>query len=95
MTEPEKPLPSLDELKREISEANPKGGEDQQAESARVNYGKAMRLGTDLLAGVGVGGVIGYFIDQAAGTSPIFFIVFFFIGFAAGVRNIIRSAGNI
>jgi ATP synthase protein I len=90
----EKKPPSLDALQREIEAATPKGDEEKNASYAS-SISKAMRLGTDLFAGVGVGGVIGYFADDAFGTSPILFIVFFFVGFAAGVRNIIRNATKV
>ena len=41
-----------------------------------------------------VGFVIGYTIDQLFGTSPWGMIVFLLLGFAAGVLNILRSAGR-
>ena len=82
-------------MKRKLEEMAPRSKGDSGDQAAPTNMAKAMRLGTDLFSGVGVGGVIGYLIDRAADTSPIFLIVFFFIGFAAGVRNIIRNAGNL
>lgn len=87
--------PPLDTLRRKIDEAIPKGADESQSSALRAQTGNAMRAGTDLLAGVGVGGVMGYLLDQAAGTSPVLLIVFFFLGFAAGVRNIIRSTGSL
>jgi ATP synthase protein I len=90
-----KDLPSLDELQKKIDAAPGRDG-NQESESYVANreIGQAMRLGTELLAGVGVGGVIGYFLDKVAGTSPILFILFFFLGFAAGLRNIMRSVSK-
>lgn len=85
----------LDKLKREIGALAPKGDEGNQTAAERSALAKAMKLGTDLFAGVGVGGVIGYFLDQAFDSSPLCLILFFFIGFAAGVRNILRNASNI
>ena len=89
----DKPLPSLEELQRKIDTSKPESDEEQKAGPSPI--GNAMRYGTELLAGVGVGGFLGYWIDDAAGTSPLFFILFFFLGFAAGVRNILRNAGNM
>ena len=91
----DKPLPSLDALQRKIDKVKPESENEPSAESTSSSLGKAMRLGTDLLAGVGIGGVLGYFIDRTFDTSPIFLIVFFFLGFAAGVRNILRNGDKV
>jgi len=90
MSQSDDPLPSLDALQKKIDEIKPDSDKESPDNSAQQT-GKAMNLATELMAGVGVGGVIGYLIDRAADTSPIFFILFFFLGFAAGVRNLMRS----
>jgi ATP synthase protein I len=51
------------------------------------------RLSTELVAGVLVGAVIGWFLDRTLGISPWGLIVFVLLGFAAGVLNVIRGAG--
>ncbi|MFW0777106.1 MAG: AtpZ/AtpI family protein [Rickettsiales bacterium] len=90
MNEDNKPLPSLEDLQRKIDEIAPKS-DDEQSSGSGANIGKAMKLGTELLAGVGVGGILGYYIDLWLDTLPLFFILFFFLGFAAGVKNILRT----
>jgi len=45
----------------------------------------------DLLAGLCVGGFIGYHIDQFFTTKPLFFIVLMILGLAGGFLNILRS----
>jgi F0F1-type ATP synthase assembly protein I len=92
MAEKNKPLPSLDALQRKIDSARPHGDEDVTPDSTTAGFGKAMHLGMELIVGVGVGGIIGYWIDQWLGTLPVFFILLFFLGFAAGLRNMLRSA---
>lgn len=82
------PLPSLDELQREIDQA--RGSEKQDSMSAGSMAG-AMRLSMELLAGVAVGGVLGFFLDRWLGTSPLLFIACFFLGAAAGYRNLTRA----
>lgn len=52
--------------------------------------GKAMRIGTELIVAVAVGGGIGFFIDAWLGTKPWFLIGFLFLGNAAGLWNIFR-----
>ncbi len=54
--------------------------------------GIAFRLVADLLAGVIVGGGIGWALDRVFETSPILLIVMFLLGVAAGMRSVIRTA---
>ena len=54
---------------------------------------RGFRLSTELVAGVFVGAVLGWFLDRTLGISPWGLIVFVLLGFAAGVLNVIRGAG--
>jgi ATP synthase protein I len=54
--------------------------------------GQGMRAAADLIGGIVVGGVIGWYLDQWLGTRPWLLIVFFLVGFAAGLLNVIRQA---
>ncbi len=56
---------------------------------------RGFRLSSELIAGVIVGGLIGWGFDRLLSTSPWGLIVFVLIGFAAGVLNVIRSAGAV
>jgi ATP synthase protein I len=49
-----------------------------------------LRAGSEFVAAIIVGAGIGWVIDRALGTKPAFLIVFFMIGVAAGVWNVIR-----
>ena len=57
--------------------------------------GSAFRLGTELVAAVVVGTIIGFILDNWFGTKPWFIITFFFIGVIAGILNVIKSAKNM
>ena len=57
--------------------------------------GNALKLGTELVAAVVVGTIIGFILDNWFGTKPILIIIFFFIGFAAGILNVVRTAKNM
>jgi ATP synthase protein I len=54
---------------------------------------RAVRITSEFIAGIVVGGLIGWFIDYVAGTLPWGMIVFVLLGFVAGVFNVLRTAG--
>ncbi|MCC6735887.1 MAG: AtpZ/AtpI family protein [Bauldia sp.] len=66
-----------------------------EAPSGRAGQGMALRLATEFVAGILVGGAIGWFFDGWLGTSPWGLIVFLLAGFAAGVLNALRTAGVV
>jgi ATP synthase protein I len=55
---------------------------------------RGFRLSTELVAGVLVGALIGWGLDRWLGISPWGLIVFLLLGFAAGVLNVVRAAGE-
>jgi ATP synthase protein I len=79
---------------RKIGTDQPGGGsEDRAARAAAMARG--FRLSSELIAGVVVGAAIGWGIDYLLSTSPFGLIVFFLLGFVAGLVNLVRSAGVI
>ena len=54
--------------------------------------GSAFKLGTELVAAVVVGTIIGFILDNWFGTKPGLIIIFFFLGSIAGVLNVFRTA---
>ncbi|MGZ8308219.1 MAG: AtpZ/AtpI family protein [Rhodoplanes sp.] len=56
-------------------------------------YARGFRLSSELVGGVVVGALIGWALDYWLGISPWGMIVFLLLGFAAGVFNVMRSAG--
>ena len=57
--------------------------------------GSAFKLGTELVAAVGVGTIIGFILDSWFGTKPWLIIIFFFLGAAAGMLNVIKAANRM
>ncbi|PZR85695.1 MAG: ATP F0F1 synthase subunit I [Stutzerimonas stutzeri] len=55
--------------------------------------GQAMRLSTEFVAGIIVGGGLGWAVDKWLGTAPFGMIVLLMLGFGAGVMNVVRAAG--
>ena len=57
--------------------------------------GGAFKLGTELVAAVAVGTIIGFILDNWFDTKPWLIIIFFFLGAAAGMLNVIRTANRM
>ena len=66
-----------------------------ESEKKGAFMGNAFKLSTELVAAVGVGTIIGFILDNWFGTKPWLMIVFFFLGTAAGILNVIRSANRM
>ncbi|GAB4577100.1 MAG: AtpZ/AtpI family protein [Roseibium sp.] len=67
----------------------------RKSQSSSSGYAQAMKLSSEFIAGVLVGAGIGWVADEWLGTSPLGLIVFLLLGFAAGVLNVLRSAGVV
>ncbi|MGI9420257.1 MAG: AtpZ/AtpI family protein, partial [Geminicoccaceae bacterium] len=63
-----------------------------EAERRGNALGLAFRITTELVAGVVVGGLIGWQLDRWLDTSPVLLLVFFGLGVAAGILNVVRTA---
>ena len=57
--------------------------------------GSAFKLGTELVAAVAVGTIIGFILDSWFDTKPWLIIIFFFLGAIAGMLNVIRTANRM
>jgi ATP synthase protein I len=65
----------------------------RRALADNTGWAQALKLGSEFVAGVIVGFVIGYGIDYFLGTTPWGMVVFLLLGFVAGTLNVMRSAG--
>jgi ATP synthase protein I len=85
----------LDRLKGDLKgRAPPPRGAEQKPEPQSSASGSAMslglRAGSEFVSAVILGLGIGWVLDRALHTNPAFLIVFFLIGVAAGIWNVIR-----
>ena len=55
----------------------------------------AWRMVIELVAGLGIGFGIGYGLDALLGTAPFLMIIFIFLGLAAGIKTMMRSAKEV
>ena len=63
--------------------------------SNTASLGKALKISTELVAAVVVGATLGFILDNWFDTRPWLTISFFFMGVAAGILNVIKSAKNM
>ena len=75
-----------------IAKKNIKKVEQKKVGSNAASLGKALKISTELVAAVVVGSTIGFLLDSWFDTKPLLTICFFFIGVAAGILNVFRSA---
>ena len=68
---------------------------DNDKEKRGTFLGSAFKLGTELVAAVAVGTIIGFILDTLFDTKPWLIIIFFFLGAAAGMLNVIRAANRM
>lgn len=55
----------------------------------------AWRMVTELVVGMALGLAIGLGLDALFGTRPVFLVVFALLGFAGGVRTMLRTADEV
>jgi ATP synthase protein I len=67
------------------------GQDDANADSRRRGMAYGMRMAADLVAAIIVGSAIGWGLDWVLGSRPWLFLIFFLLGFAAGVLNVVRA----
>jgi ATP synthase protein I len=73
-------------------------GSETEKHHSEEHYSQAQvawRMVIELVAGLGIGFGIGYGLDSLFGTLPIFLVLFVFLGFAAGVKTMMRTAQEV
>ena len=78
-----------------IAKKNIKKVKEKNGGSQAASLGKALKISTELVAAVVVGSTIGFLLDNWFDTKPLLIICFFFIGVAAGILNVFKSAKNM
>ncbi|MEC7616029.1 MAG: AtpZ/AtpI family protein [Pseudomonadota bacterium] len=87
----------LQEIDRRIERMRDEKGERQAPERHALPAGAGAILGrvaTEIVAGVIVGAFIGWALDRWLGTSPLFLVMLFFLGAAAGMLNVWRMVSG-
>ena len=76
----------------EIAKKNIRDVQKDGKRSNASSLGKALKISTELIAAVVVGSIIGFLLDNWFDTKPLLTISFFFMGVAAGILNVFKSA---
>jgi len=79
----------------EIAKRSIKKDQIKNKSSNAASLGKALKISTELVAAVVVGTTLGFILDNWFDTKPWLTISFFFMGTAAGILNVIKSAKNM
>ncbi|VAW11057.1 hypothetical protein MNBD_ALPHA09-1453 [hydrothermal vent metagenome] len=82
----------LDNLETKLRDVRKQHKGPEQGGRRGTQLGFAFRLATELVAGFVVGGLIGWQLDTWFGTLPLFLLIFFGLGAAAGILNVVRTA---
>ena len=94
MTDPDEKQ-RMAQLEDKIANAKAVHRPQSQIEDHHSQAHAGWRMVTELVAGLLIGFCIGYGLDSLFGTLPIFRVLLVLLGFAAGVRTMLRSAQDI
>ena len=83
------------QLEDKIANAKAVHRPQSQIEDHHSQAHAGWRMVTELVAGLLIGFCVGYGLDSLFGTLPIFLVLFVLLGFAAGVKTMLRSAQDI
>ena len=88
-------IPEDFKTRLKIAKSKIKKQVESESEKKGSFMGSAFKLGTELVAAVVVGTIIGFILDSWFDTKPWLIIIFFFLGAAAGMLNVIRAANKM
>jgi F0F1-type ATP synthase assembly protein I len=84
-------LPSLQELDQAINKAQSVQAGNNEQKKEETSAGSIIRVLSEIVAGTGVGGFIGYQIDSYFGILPAFTTVLGLLGFVGSMVNIYHA----
>ena len=92
------PAPEPEDLRalgRKIDEARGAAAPEKSGDVPPNAWGIAGRFATELVVAIGVGVGLGWLLDHWLHTKPIFMVVMFCLGAAAGIRNVMQAAKEL
>lgn len=85
----------LRDLGAKIESAKQNSVDKPKVEDHHSGLQHAWRMVIELVSGLAVGFGLGYGLDIAFGTLPIFMIIFTLLGFVAGIRTMLSTAKEV
>ena len=85
-------MPNDLKTRLKIAKSKFKSKNPSEKNNEKSSFGKAFQLSTELVSAVLVATIIGFILDNWFDTKPWLIIIFFFIGVAAGIIYVFRSA---
>jgi len=85
----------LDALEKRIEALKEKDQRPKSGMSGARGGEMAWRMVIELVCGMGIGLAIGYGLDVIFGTKPVLMIIFVLLGFAAGIKTMLRTAADM
>ena len=85
----------LRDLGAKIESAKQNSIDKPKVEDHHSGLQHAWRMVIELVSGLAVGFGLGYGLDIAFGTLPIFMIIFTLLGFVAGIRTMLSTAKEV
>lgn len=85
----------LKDLEARIAALKAKDAPKHHSEEHYSQASVAWRMVSELVVGLAMGCGIGMGLDALLGTKPILMIIFLFLGFAAGVKTMMRTAEDL
>ncbi len=91
---------SLEDLDKRLKKARgeadgPVRGPGTRAGEGGAGAALAWRISIELVVAIGVCAAIGVGLDSWLGTAPWLLVLFLFLGFGAGIRNVYRATREI
>ena len=86
-----KRLEALDERIAKLKGGEAKPHQEEHYSQAQMGW----RMVIELVAGIAIGFGIGYGLDALFDTLPVFLVIFVLLGFAAGVKTMLRTAQEV
>ncbi|MEL6999885.1 MAG: AtpZ/AtpI family protein [Pseudomonadota bacterium] len=85
----------LEDLDRRIADARDAGKPKPRGDKEKFGaMSFAWRVTIELVVSIMIGAAMGWGLDSLFGTLPVFLVVFCLLGFASGVRTMMRSVAE-
>lgn len=82
-------------LDQRIRDAKARQNAAKAPSSSNRGMGQGLRIAVELAAAIVVGTAMGIGLDRWLGTTPLFLILFFVLGCAAGFMNVMRTSAEL